>query len=383
MPDELVEDVDKQEEVSIREIPFSDIMDDIQQGFMLNGYSNYRLENNQLNTAFGKLGNGMVKELKDYRFEIVRTAIPIIPDEFNPRTFYNLVITKPLKGQKAPEMVIVEYILENEEYNADFDFSNYTGYIRTYSLNGEIINDIRMIDGKQATIANNRTENICGYEYEWKSATICPGPTDDYCNTQYYWDAIPIDCAGTPEIDGGGPGSSGGTPMNPSVDYDYYYGSISIDDYSNSSWNGETVNIPSQIELSNGHVVNIDFGFTNDGVNANQPVAKRLLDCLIFALESCASENGINRIYIKATTNGVHGQNSNHYRGLAIDLSRINNEYIMNLGANSQVAALQLALETFPFIRENFGPFLKNKLNAPFNQVQDHQTHIHFSVNGN
>jgi len=217
MPDELVKDVDKQEEVSIREIPFSEIMDDIQQGFMLNGYSNYRLENNQLNTPFGKIGNSIVKELKDYRFEVIRTAIPMIPNEFNPNVFYNLVITKPMKGQKSLSMVIIEYALDTESYNADFEFSKYTGYIRTYSLNGEIVNEIRMIDGKQASIANARTESVCGYEYELRSATICPGPNEDYCNTEYYWEAIPIDCAGNPELDGGGEGgvSGGGTPVNP------------------------------------------------------------------------------------------------------------------------------------------------------------------------
>ena len=54
--------------------------------------------------------------------------------------------------------------------------------------------------------------------------------------------------------------------------------------------------------------INISFGTTKDGVNANQEVEQHLIDGLKYALNQANNNltNKITDIYIMATTNGVH-----------------------------------------------------------------------------
>ena len=117
-----------------------------------------------------------------------------------------------------------------------------------------------------------------------------------------------------------------------------------------------------------------------------------MVNSIIFALEQANSNlsnsEKINSIYIKATTNGNHSSNSNHSKGTAVDISRINGIMILNLATNSQVVALQNAFDEYQNIRENFGPYFKHKtfpngsvnLNYP---VIGHNDHIHISVQSN
>lgn len=140
--------------------------------------------------------------------------------------------------------------------------------------------------------------------------------------------------------------------------------------------------IPSIITLSNGHTIQVEFGYTDDLVNANQMVSTRLIDALKGALEASASLTNIWKIHIKATTNGNHSPKSNHSRKTAVDISRINDVplILMNGGnGNEQTAALQLAFESQPYRRENYGPSLKHRLGLPYN-VSKHKDHIHFAV---
>ncbi len=165
------------------------------------------------------------------------------------------------------------------------------------------------------------------------------------------------------------------------------------DDYENIDYTGPKQLIPQQIVLSNGSIVNVTFGTTeSDNQNANNEVAVDLVNSIIFALEQANSNlsnsEKINSIYIKATTNGNHSSNSNHSKGTAVDISRINGIMILNLATNSQVVALQNAFDEYQNIRENFGPYFKHKtfLNGSVNlnyPVIGHNDHIHISVQSN
>lgn len=164
-----------------------------------------------------------------------------------------------------------------------------------------------------------------------------------------------------------------------------FYSETDIDDLENSNGIGEMNVIPHSITLNNGQVITVEFGMTLDFNTADHMVSQRLIDALVGTLNACSgSLLGINSIYIKATTNGTHGPNSNHSRGTALDISRINGIPIIyfNEGAgNDQTLSLQMQFENQPFRRENFGPNLKHKLGLPFN-VGGHTDHIHFSVDG-
>ncbi|MDI9257110.1 hypothetical protein [Flavobacterium sedimenticola] len=164
-------------------------------------------------------------------------------------------------------------------------------------------------------------------------------------------------------------------------------------DDTNEDYNGPKEHIPHQIVLNDGSTVQVIFGTTStDNESADQEVATRLVDAIVFALNEAntnlpASEK-ITSIYVKATTNGIHSEYSNHGKGTAVDISRINGNKIINLGNNSQVAALQNAFDAFEGIRENFGPHFRHKtfpngsvnLNWP---VGGHRDHIHVSVQSN
>lgn len=157
-------------------------------------------------------------------------------------------------------------------------------------------------------------------------------------------------------------------------------------DPNNIDYNGVKELIPNPLILDNGRSIEINFGTTSDGVNANQLVAK----CLIYALKhALEQESSINSIHIHATTNGHNNYpNSNHLRATAIDISRINGIKIINLGNSSQVSNLQNAFDSYHGIRENFGPNFKHKtysdgsINLDFN-VSGHNDHIHISIQSN
>ncbi|OAB28494.1 hypothetical protein [Flavobacterium fryxellicola] len=161
-------------------------------------------------------------------------------------------------------------------------------------------------------------------------------------------------------------------------------------DNDNIDYTGPKQLIPNSIILNDGSTLSITFGTTqSDNKNSNNEVAVDLVNSIIFAINLANSKldnsNKINSIYIAATTNGIHSSTSNHTRGTAVDISRINGIKMINLGNNIQVKALQDAFDDYSKIRENFGPSFKHKtlpngsvnLNWP---IGGHQDHIHVSV---
>ena len=164
-------------------------------------------------------------------------------------------------------------------------------------------------------------------------------------------------------------------------------------DYDNTDYSGPKQLIPKSIILNDGSTLTITFRTTqSDNKNANNDVAIDLVNSIKFAINLANSKlensNKITSIYIAATTNGTHSSTSNHTRGTAVDISRINGAKMINLGNNAQVKALQEAFDNYPKIRENFGPSFKHKTlsNGSVNlnwTIGGHQDHIHISVQSN
>jgi hypothetical protein len=224
----------------------------------------------------------------------------------------------------------------------------------------------------------------CGGEIIVLYSASCYAP-QGWCGNQFsLTDYIEVDICQDiwfpdPPTESGGGGGTGGTEEE---EYGYYDGNDYNDSDDNTDWSGPTQLIPSTFTLDNGQIVNISFGSTKDLVSANQPVATRLVEALKDALNIASSSVTINQLYIKATTNGGHSIKSNHYRGIAVDISKINGSYVLALGPNNQlVVALQNAFENVPNRRENFGPAFERKWGQPW-PVGGHDDHIHFSVNG-
>ncbi len=155
-----------------------------------------------------------------------------------------------------------------------------------------------------------------------------------------------------------------------------------LDDDTNIPMPNDTTELlPDSIILYNGKVISVTYGNTDDGVNSKLQVSKRVLVALKQALELVNIYEDIYSINISASTNGKHTSKSDHYKKLALDISKINGKYIILTGPNSKVVRLQQAFEVVPNRRENFGPFLKLRLGQPIN-VSKHHDHIHFSVTG-
>ncbi|PWL39553.1 hypothetical protein DKG77_01585 [Flagellimonas aquimarina] len=182
-----------------------------------------------------------------------------------------------------------------------------------------------------------------------------------------------------------------------------------------------------------GNKVDVNFGITeSDSLNANQKVKPILIDALTEVLTETNRNLDrikaplIKSIYIKATTNGNHGKSSNHYSGNAVDISRINGEYMINYGYSlilfmsnlqkieladslmkkdsekedmvylyQRILQLQVAMQNYKYRRENFGPIIRTKLrreklkknekdskraNSFSYKVKGHFDHVHFSV---
>ncbi|MEB2787397.1 hypothetical protein, partial [Algoriphagus persicinus] len=215
------------------------------------------------------------------------------------------------------------------------------------------------------------------------------------------------------EIDEEGPGWAGGTPTGPGggggsgsgsgtgsgggnggwipsdEDLDLFIPSLTPDD--GYYYSGAKKLIPSVLSLDNGDEIIVDFGVTDsDNKSANQEVAELLIEGLQAAIKNANANlsalEKITRIYVAATTNGAHGSTSNHYNGRAIDISRINGSKMASTGVTNQITQLQLAMDNFPNVRENFGPYFKHKYSSESNSwnynhpVGGYGDHIHFSV---
>ncbi len=167
-----------------------------------------------------------------------------------------------------------------------------------------------------------------------------------------------------------------------SIDDDFYAEDGDGEDVANSTDTGPLGYFPSYFSFSGGRVINITFGTTSDAVSANQEVSQKLIDAVKDALDVASQSVNITSIHIKATTNGSHATSSNHYKKLAVDISRINGIPLITMGANSIVTTFQNALDQVTGRRENFGPAFKHKLGSVVTNISGHADHIHFSVNG-
>ncbi|MDI1254861.1 MAG: hypothetical protein PSV16_02075 [Flavobacterium sp.] len=163
-------------------------------------------------------------------------------------------------------------------------------------------------------------------------------------------------------------------------------------DDTNTDYTGPKQLIPQSIVTTDGTTVEVTFGTTeSDNQNANKQVAVSLVNAIKSALDDANSSlpagSKITSIYISATTNGTHGSNSNHYKGTAVDISRINGNKIVILGPNNQVSALQNGFQNGNNIRENFGPSVKLKTETDGtvnnSNVKGHHDHIHISAQNN
>lgn len=196
------------------------------------------------------------------------------------------------------------------------------------------------------------------------------------------WMSVTPPAGGTPGQYTGSPGSNYDQVQD--IIFDNLEPDEPVDDFDIDNTNDQspTQVMPSNFTLSNGAIVSLKFGVTKDGQNAQKAVSIRLIAALKTALEITNQTVTITSIYIMATTNGEHTTpQSNHFRGLAVDISRINDIPIIVLGANNLVTALQQAIEQTTNRRENFGPALKLKLGQPWS-IGGHDNHIHFSING-
>lgn len=115
---------------------------------------------------------------------------------------------------------------------------------------------------------------------------------------------------------------------------------------------------------------------------------------VIFAIEQANSNlptaDKITSIYIMATTNGhdpADNPYTNHLKATAVDISRINGQKMILSGVTNQIIELQRAMDNFPYIRENYGPYFRHKYEVE-NDIWDynrtgvgaHKDHIHFAV---
>jgi len=128
--------------------------------------------------------------------------------------------------------------------------------------------------------------------------------------------------------------------------------------------------------------------FVNDNPLApspNQPVS----DATAQMIENAVVQSRLS-ININSTTGGEHSPTSRHPLGMAVDISIVGG---LRVGSdNYAVWLFQEALNREPNIRENFGPFIKTKTEAPWvipllppritlrpEQAAGHRTHIHCS----
>lgn len=125
--------------------------------------------------------------------------------------------------------------------------------------------------------------------------------------------------------------------------------------------------------------------FKNDnphGASPDQPVTTATAKMV----ESGVLNSGVQSVNINSTTGGKHAATSNHYRGKAVDINRVNGLRVDNPANRSAVTDVQNSFKSESNIRENFGPAFQEKTlvpgatPVPWTQVgEDHQSHIHES----
>lgn len=129
--------------------------------------------------------------------------------------------------------------------------------------------------------------------------------------------------------------------------------------------------------------VTVKFKNTKDGASSDNKVDSGLKTAVEGAVKGAAETTEISEITITATTNGVHGENSRHYSGKALDIGEINGKSVGSIGSAGPVKALQEAFEKQEGARENFGPSTNKKSGKNIEDksiINNHKNHIHFSV---
>jgi RHS repeat-associated protein len=127
--------------------------------------------------------------------------------------------------------------------------------------------------------------------------------------------------------------------------------------------------------------------FQNDdpnGKSPNQPVTTKTA----VMVEKAVIKSGVKSVNINSTTGGKHAPTSNHPKGRAVDINKVNGTSVRSQGASPAVKSLQGAFAESPDIRENFGPAMMEKTSTPGSAAQpfgnsklteDHEGHIHES----
>lgn len=141
--------------------------------------------------------------------------------------------------------------------------------------------------------------------------------------------------------------------------------------------------IDSEIKRADGKIAKVTF--ENDdrkGSNPNQPISTKTA----ILIETIISKANVESVNINSTTGGVHEEGSNHYKGRAVDINRVNGEKVSM--SNQDAKNLQTVARSESATRENFGPSIMEK-NAVAGgktttitdkaMTQAHKNHLHIS----
>ena len=136
-------------------------------------------------------------------------------------------------------------------------------------------------------------------------------------------------------------------------------------------------------KLDAGYATTVTFQNDNpNGASPNQPVATKTAN----AVEGVISKSGVQSVNINSTTGGKHGPNSNHAKGRAVDINRVDGKRVN--ATNAGATKIQTTARQSGDIREKFGPTIMEKTIVPggaasrvTNQAltDDHADHIHLS----
>ena len=134
-------------------------------------------------------------------------------------------------------------------------------------------------------------------------------------------------------------------------------------------------------QIQGGYVVTVTF--INDDPGGPSP-DKPVTTATAKMVESAISNSGVESVNINSTTGGHHAPTSNHPKGRAVDINKIDGAKVSDLGKAGLVKVLQDSFSNEPNIRENFGPAYQQKTSSPGSAPkpwpgvsEDHQNHIH------
>jgi RHS repeat-associated protein len=160
-----------------------------------------------------------------------------------------------------------------------------------------------------------------------------------------------------------------------------------------SSGGAETSHF-TDIDLGNGQIVKVYFEDTKGNVSSDNEVSTKLVEAVVGAIVATNKSQLVPQI----ESIGQHDPNSNHSKGIAVDIAAINGIHIKTGKVNALVDILQVAFELQPGRRENFGPIWMLKSGKQFLDItnltskqidgrirttENHSDHIHWSVDQN